>query len=138
MQDFCNILNFPRFALLLHHREIAREIQISAKIVHLQVFILVFSLLFGLLFDIDLKRRSFSFQRDLAEEAVTALEAVHGTVFDPINSADLCRLNKNCKHRLKAVSQYNLISQNENMVVIRGLLRERQFISAPIKIITPY
>merc|ERR1712226_232201 len=27
--------------------------------------------------------------RDLAEEAVKALEAVHGTVFDPINSADL-------------------------------------------------
>jgi len=27
--------------------------------------------------------------RDLAQEAVKALEAVHGTVFDPINSADL-------------------------------------------------
>ena len=29
--------------------------------------------------------------RDLAQEAVKALEAVHGTVFDPINSADLCK-----------------------------------------------
>ena len=29
--------------------------------------------------------------RDLAKEAVDALQAVHGTVFDPINSADLCK-----------------------------------------------
>ena len=33
-----------------------------------------------------------SFQRELGEEAVKALEAVHGTKFDPINSADLCKL----------------------------------------------
>ena len=31
--------------------------------------------------------------RDLAKEAVDALQAVHGTVFDPINSADLCKSN---------------------------------------------
>ena len=31
--------------------------------------------------------------RDLAKEAVDALAAVHGTVFDPINSADLCKSN---------------------------------------------
>ena len=29
--------------------------------------------------------------RDLAIEAADALKAVHGTVFDPINSADLCK-----------------------------------------------
>ena len=39
----------------------------------------------------------------MGEEAVAALEAVHGTVFDPINSADLCKLSldlcgiKNCE-----------------------------------------
>jgi hypothetical protein len=30
-------------------------------------------------------------QLDLAKEAVKALEAVHGTVFEPINAADLCK-----------------------------------------------
>ena len=32
--------------------------------------------------------------RDLAIEAADALKAVHGTVFDPINSADLCKCLK--------------------------------------------
>jgi hypothetical protein len=30
-------------------------------------------------------------QKSLGEAAVKALEEVHGTVFDPINSADLCK-----------------------------------------------
>ena len=34
---------------------------------------------------------SFS-QKKLAEDAADALYQVHGTVFDPINSADLCKL----------------------------------------------
>ena len=34
----------------------------------------------------------FIFQKDLGEEAVDALNEVHQTVFDPINSADLCKL----------------------------------------------
>jgi hypothetical protein len=32
------------------------------------------------------------FQRDLAEEAVAALKSVHGTVYQPINSAALCKM----------------------------------------------
>ena len=31
------------------------------------------------------------FQKELGEEAVDALYDVHHTVFDPINSADLCK-----------------------------------------------
>ena len=31
-------------------------------------------------------------QRDLAEEAVAALKSVHGTVYQPINSAGLCKM----------------------------------------------
>ena len=31
-------------------------------------------------------------QRDLAEEAVAALKSVHGTVYQAINSAGLCKM----------------------------------------------
>ena len=43
-------------------------------------------------------------QRGLADDAVKALEAVHGTVFENINSADLCKnivffqLHNSCRH----------------------------------------
>ena len=31
-------------------------------------------------------------QTQLAEDASAALQEIHGTYFDPINSADLCKL----------------------------------------------
>ena len=36
----------------------------------------------------------FFLQRNLAEEAVSALESVHGTVFVAKNSVDLCKILK--------------------------------------------
>ena len=39
------------------------------------------------------KKKTISFlQRDLAEEAVAALKSVHGTVYQAINSAGLCKM----------------------------------------------
>ena len=43
-------------------------------------------------FEIQIKHPVF-LQRDLAEEAVAALKSVHGTVYQPINSAGLCKMN---------------------------------------------
>ena len=46
--------------------------------------------------------------RDLAIEAAEALKAVHGTVFDPINSADLCKCLKSISLKKIARQAYRL------------------------------
>ena len=48
-----------------------------------------------LVFEIEIKieiMHPVFLQRDLAEEAVAALKSVHGTVYQAINSAGLCKM----------------------------------------------